>query len=44
MVSTLFQASGYSCCAFGEMLTSVNILAALLVRLVFGKAGLEIAG
>lgn len=44
VVKQLFQASDYSRRTCGEMLTSVNTLAVLQVRLVFGKAGLEIAG
>lgn len=44
MVKQLFQASDYSRRTCGKMLTSVNMLAVLQVRLVFGKAGLEIAG
>lgn len=40
----LFQASAFSHRTWGEILTSVNTLAVLWVRLVFGKAAMEIAG
>lgn len=42
--TSVFQVSDYSRYTCGEMLTSVNLLSVLQVRLVFGKAGLEIAG
>lgn len=40
----LFQASASSHRTWGEILTSVNTLAVLWMRLVFGKAAMEIAG